>query len=105
MKEVWGDSLGVVVAHIFPLAIGISKYLVGVCIATHFILWVHPGVKVAKELCRGFIKSAWQGDIRTNLKGRWSHIELVFITTHKLTECWSSAVSFFSWCDLCAIAS
>lgn len=85
MKKVRRDSFGVVVAHIFPSAIVISTdCLVGVCIATQFVRGPHPGVKVTKELFGGF-KADWQGDIHTNLKGRWSHIELVFIMTHKLT--------------------
>ena len=110
MKEVRRDSFGIVVTLIFPSAIRSSNCLVGVCSATQFIWWghPHPGIKVTKELFGGLIKSVWQGDIRTNLKGRWSHIKLVFITTHKLTECWSSAVSFytyFSRCHLCGIAS
>lgn len=86
MKEVRRDSFGIVVANVFPLAIVISNdCLVGVYIATQFVRGPHPGVKVTKELFGGSIKFGWQGDIHTNLKGRWSHIELVFITTHKLT--------------------
>ena len=96
MKDVRRDSFGIVVTHIVPLATGIFIYPAGIFSATHLVLWA--GWKVdhlAKELFTG-INSGWQGDICTNLK--WSHTVLVLITTHKLTECWSSAVSFFSRC-------
>ena len=107
MKDVRRDSFGVVVTHIFPLATGIIifRYLAGIYSATHLVLWAGWRVEhLAKELSTGML-CAWQGDICTNLKGRWSHTELVLITTRKLTECWSSAVSFFSRCNWYAIAS
>ena len=107
MKDVRRDSFGVVVTHIVPLATGIfiCRYFSGIYIATHFVLWDRwKVVHLDKELFTR-INFSWQGDVRMNLKRRWSHTLLVLITTPKLTECWSSAVSFFSRCNWCAIAS